>query len=438
MAGVFYGSAAGVRGLRDVGNGGNDTAGSYGFVINSEPDTTILGEAQVNPDPMYPKIDVSDERSLLSHKGLHAFIDVTWKHNSTSEFRSDIDKIKYIDDLAGQYSSNMEPWQLVNRLAYVGVVRNDVLREKGAAKDNTLDWSAKRTSRNTGNKPLMAGQYVYWDIPPKAQNRGEAEPSRGAAQMADMPANANPIWTMPYDPILHKGSPGLIKRALAVFPAEAGDEDAGRFKDPRFPDHALHRHSNELVDALIRTSIVLLASMAGPQGMKQATTPEVLIGRMFSMIKEKNNKERVNFLAAYLDPLGGATNLQALGQSNFIFKSEAALPKLQDDPEHNRKVNVTGTVFEPNSHVYRTMWGEKSDGFEGFSLTSSFDSSQSAKKFTPEQEVTICQLTAAEDTFYFTALVNGFYTNRVIEVPITSADPGKDYDSVPTRIIGPS
>lgn len=436
MAGVYYGAPASVHSLRDVGNGGNDTAGSYGFVINAAPDKVILDEAQVNPNPMYPKVDINDERALLAHKGLHAFVDVTWKHNSTSEFRSDIDTVKYICDFAGLYSSNEEPWQLIHKLAYVGVVRNDVLRDKGAAKDNTLDWSAKRTSRNTGNRPIMAGQHVYWDLPPKPDKNGQLDQSRGAALMSDMPANANPAWTMPYDPIIHKGSPTLIKRALGTFP-NPDDPDANRFLDQRYPDYGLHRHSTEWIDAVLRSAIVAVASISNTRDLSVMIGAGGLLTKLLAMVKDKNSPDRVRFLQAYLDPLGQAQNSLTLNQSNFIFKTEDAMPKIIPDAEHDRKVNTTGTVFEPNSHIYRTMWGEATGGLDSFADMNSFDKAQPAAS-SPQKEIVACQLTAAEDMFYFTALVNGFYTNRVIELHLTSSDPGKDYDSVPSGIIGAS
>ncbi len=425
----MFGGASSVRGLRDVGNGGNDTAGSYGFVINSAPDKVIIDAAQLNPDPMYPKIDVNDERSLLSHKGLHAFLDTTWTHQPSSEFRSDIDTVKYIDDFAGTYSSNLEPWQLVTRLAYTGVVRNDVLRDKGAAKDNTLDWSAKRTSRHTGTRTIMAGQYVYWDLPSKADQNGALDPARGAAHMADMPDNASPAMTMPYDPILHKGTPTLIKRALGIN-IMADDPDNGRFNDPRYTEYGLFRQSQEWIDAVIRSAIVLTKSLQG-------VSSDAVIQRMMAMVSDKTNADRVNFTKAYIDPLGDAISLDSIGQSNFLLKDQSALPKLCADPEHDRKMAVTGTVFQPNSDAYRTMWGEKVEGFEDFQSSSSFDI-RDEQEATYEKTLIACQLTAAEDLFYFTALINGFYTNRIIELPLTSADPGRDYDSVPVNIIGPS
>lgn len=254
--------------------------------------------------------------------------------------------------------------------------------------------------------------------------------------MSDMPANANPAWTMPYDPIIHKGSPTLIKRALGTFP-NPDDPDANRFLDQRYPDYGLHRHSTEWIDAVLRSAIVAVASISNTRDLSVMIGAGGLLTKLLAMVKDKNSPDRVRFLQAYLDPLGQAQNSLTLNQSNFIFKTEDAMPKIIPDAEHDRKVNTTGTVFEPNSHIYRTMWGEATGGLDSFADMNSFDKAQPAAS-SPQKEIVACQLTAAEDMFYFTALVNGFYTNRVIELHLTSSDPGKDYDSVPSGIIGAS
>lgn len=423
-------------GLRPLDNGANDTAGSYGFVINARPDKVITDQAQSdNPNPMYPRMDKNDEKYVLSTKGFVAFIDKTWTHNSTSPFRSDIDTIPYMDNLAGLYNKGLEPWQLVSRIAYAGIVRNTILATEGTGKDGTNDWSAKRTIPNTSNTRWPAGAPLYYDPPPLGVEGG-------AAKMSDQPKNSNPLWVMPYDEILHKGSPYLISRALGV---EKHPSDGGRFSDTKYPDHALSRHANHWLTATINTGIVLIASLLSQNELQdQLQDPDSLICKALAMTENTDSVNRKTFAENLLCPLGAnPSSTQQLSATRLFAESADDLPNLQIEEEHDRKVRVSGSTFTPNSELY----GVFQNSFVGtYGSVNSFEvhadsdlmTISSKQTLTNRQKLVAAQITAAEDGFYFTRLVNSFYTDRVFCTTFTSADPGFGADVVPIRIMGHS
>jgi hypothetical protein len=245
-------------GLRDAGNGANDTAGAYGFVLNAYPDREKTREAQTAKaeQSMYPPVSPHDPRYRLAVKGMHAFKDMRWNHISESEFRNDIDMVNYMDNLAGLFSKSEKPWQILPHLTYVGVVKNDVLNMEGAGKDNTLGWSEKSTRRHTGNARMMSGQAYYWDLPPTNNEMY----SGGASKMDDVPEGQLPIWTMPYDPVIHRGSPELIYRAITEMSGKA-----------EYSEYLLHKQSLKWLDAVINSGLVvasILVNKASPMMLK--------------------------------------------------------------------------------------------------------------------------------------------------------------------------
>jgi len=410
-----YGDFGG--GLRDAGNGANDTGGNYGFVINAEPDKEITRQAQTAKESecMYPPVSVHDEKYQISYKGLHAFKDMRWSHASESEFRNNIDMVNYMDNVAGLFAKGEKPWQIIQHLSFPGTVKNDVLSIEGAGKDNTLGWSEKATVRHTGNRRMMSGQLYYLDLPPL----GDEMYSGGASKMADMVPRALPLWTMPYDPAIHRGSPELIYRALT-------DE---AMTNQNRTEYLLHKQARKWLSAVINTSLVTGAMLL------TATLGEDTTAAFAQQVVEllRAPQQRTAFenelVRTLLDPTG---RIGGTGGANLFYPDLQHLPKTKLLPN---RYAITGTTFPANSQNYEEYFADRNAGFNLANLpqTLSFDEGNTPNE--PWQmDFNRRHLMAAENMFYTTVEVNGFYTNRVRGMVITSVDPGKDFDKVPMRI----
>lgn len=386
------------RGLRDQGNGANDTAGQYGITLNAMPDPVILRNATVSIDPMYPKMDKGDEKYMLATKGFLALQDTRWNHQSTSEFRNDLDIVYYVDNFAGLYNKADSIIEIIEHLAYVGLVDNDVLPIENSGKDNTTTWSGKKTIRNTGNARILNGKLIFWDMPPP----GATGAARGGVHhMTDVGENCNPAWTVPYDPIIHKGSPQLIYNAIKHLKPNPTATDAG-----------LEAYANEWISAARKLAIVVATSAGADQNQRDS-------------ISALSNETLADLL------LNPAANLLARGAGDL-----PPLASLPQKPFDTIQVHG-GTVFSSNTDLFaeaiksslasRNSDGRTSRGFEPLT-----------RALTPAQEINLMQLTAAEDLFFYQNKINSFYTNRIFGEAIMSCDPGKDFDIVPVRVLNSS
>lgn len=386
------------RGLRDQGNGANDTAGQYGITLNAMPDPVILRNASVSVDPMYPKMDKGDEKYMLATKGFIALQDTRWNHQSTSEFRNDLDIVYYVDNFAGLYNKDDNIVEIIEHLAYVGLVDNDVLPIENSGKDNTTTWSGKKTIRNTGNARILNGKLIFWDMPPP----GATGAARGGVHhMTDVGENCNPAWTIPYDPIIHKGSPQLIYNAIKKLKP-----------NPTATDVGLEAYAIEWISAAKKVAIVVAAYAK--------VNPDILVD-----INNFSNKELADIL---LNPA-----------DNLMHRDAADLPPLASLPQKPFDTMQAhgGTVFSSNTDLFaeaiknsiasRNSDGRMSRGFEPL-----------ARALSPIQELNLMQLTAAEDLFFYQNKINSFYTNRIFGEAIMSCDPGKDFDVVPVRVLNSS
>lgn len=392
MAGYGFAAYDPARGLRDLGNGANDTSGSYGIVLNAMPDPVVLRDALSSKDPLYPKMDKNDDKYQLATKGLMAFSDTRWNHQSASPFRSDLDIVYYVDNFAGLYSKSDSLISIVSNLAYVGFVDNDVLPNENSSKDNTLSWSAKKTFRNTGNKRILAGNLIFWDLKP-------SDPSvkGGAAGMADMAANYCPMWTLPYDESIHRGCPQLIYAALT---------------DPRYNvantvDSGLKDYAEKWIEAVKNAAVVLAVASGSAQNGAVATA---INGMTSNRVAELLLNPASNLLFNKALPPIGALQITApstVDNSGTIFPSNTDLfaAKLKASLALNNVPPPTG----------------------GFVLVD--------QQLSTEQQVNLKQLSAAEDLFFFNNKINGFYTNRVVGQAIVSSDPSKDGEMIPVRVL---
>jgi hypothetical protein len=462
MAFGGFGDQDPARGLRDLGSGANDRSGSYGFVLNAAPDPIKIREAQLASNPMYPKQDASDPKYRIAVKGTLGFIDLRWKHQQSSEFRDDVDTVYYISDLAGQYAKGMFPWQIVETTAYMGVVDNDILTLEGTGKDNTLSWSSAATIRHTGSRRIHAGRYVFWD--PEPLRAEGAASMNGAAKMADMPANASPLMTQPWDPAIHKGSPTLLLNILTAPPDS-------QFSDPRFADYGLNMLANQWLDSVIGTSLVVLSvafpqlftslqavAVGVPPARESAAYASYAILDNILKLKDRTNEGRRDLIARLLDPIGaGAT----LAETNLLFKRPEALPLIQTigGRDDYWRFATSGTVFTPPSRDYEVRFGGSfpssgigfgpasfgtaprldggGDAATGAAVASGMDHGAAVDDARDpwQMRVNRIQLTCAEDLFFTTNRVGAFYTDRIFCIASTSADPGLDFDKMPVRVL---
>jgi hypothetical protein len=103
---------------------------------------------------------------------------------------------------------------------------------------------------------MMSGQAYYWDLPPTNNEMY----SGGASKMDDVPEGQLPIWTMPYDPVIHRGSPELIYRAITEMSGKA-----------EYSEYLLHKQSLKWLDAVINSGLVvasILVNKASPMMLK--------------------------------------------------------------------------------------------------------------------------------------------------------------------------
>jgi hypothetical protein len=460
-----------MRGLRDLGSGANDRSGAFGFVINAMPDPVKTREAQMSSNPMYPRVDPSDPKYRVSTKGCIGFIDKRWTHLPTSEYREDIDMIVYLDNLAGQYDESTEPWMLVDNLAYVGVVKTDVLSiDVRAGSENTLGWSDASTIRHTGLSRLRAGQKVYWDVPPKRGNPKEP-PHKGASDMRDMPANYEPLMTMPYDPVIHKGSPTLFYRALTA-PANPSSRDPSSFSTGT-SDFGVRLIAEEWLTGVISIGLVTMLSLFEQEGIAFRNPGDLGHNFMLKLMDAvedgktqfqqqssgalpRSSPLRKRIMENLLAPMGDVKGSK-LEETNLFGKQMEHIPTFgtlagQTIRELQPKdFPVTGSVMLPPSYQARQKFDMFEGGF-GFAPTMGFPVSGAqaaaaifphaggagARDPVPLRRLNRIQLEAAENFFFFTARGIDWYTGRVFCQANTSADPGFDFDKVSVRVINSS
>jgi hypothetical protein len=479
MAGRFGGITPAeepARGLRDLGSGANDRSGAHGFVINAQPDPVKTREAQVATNPMYPRMDTSDPKYRVSVKGCIAFVDKRWTHLPTSEYREDIDMIVYLDNLAGQYDDSTEPWQLVDNLAYVGIVKNDVLSlDIRAGSENTLGWSDASTIRQTGPYRIRAGFKVYWDVPPKRTNPKEPA-HRGASEMKDLPANSEPLMTMAYDPVIHKGSPTLFWRALHT-PPQGGSTSPMSFS-PGTSDFGVRLIAEEWLTSAIGVGLIVMLCAMEDADNNRYRNPETFEHRaLLSLLAAIENGKtpfqqdgvgplpgpstlRKKIMDRLLNPMGSDANASLENTNLFGNRHMEDIPLF--NPMSKQKLGqdlqpkdfpVTGSVMLPPSYQARQKFDLYEGGF-GFAQSEGFPVSGAqagaaifphmgaggaeGPDARPMRRLNRVQLHAAEDFFYFTARGIDWYTGRVFCQANTSADSGFDMDKVSVRVINSS
>ena len=398
--------------LRDVGRGGNDTAGVYGTTHNARPDPVHQKSIARNLSPLYKQPNMRDDKYATARKGTLSWVD-TRVDNRQGASINETDMVWYNNQLNGSFTKGKdEPWALVDHLFIPGVIQDDVLVAEGSSKANTLQRSGKLTILNTGPQRIMAGQRIYWDLPPPSDEATTLV--GGAALVPAYEEGAEFLWTMPYDDTIHRGTPAVLHKALTERTTIPGAHS----------DHGIERYGEEMFQAATATAFVALGALLETlgDGNLPGTREDFLhvAHRVMGFAKTgRNNRDdqatafRARFIKQWLQP-----------HTNLLFTDPAAtLTNI------GRGFEATGgTTFRPSLEPLSITEHEKVRPLEPSSIAPRNMENIWMRR------ANLTQLMAAEELFFYTNKMREFYSKRIIFEALTSADSGKDMDVVFVRM----
>lgn len=394
--------------LGQFGRGANDTAASYGSIMHGRPDPVQLSLALANSRSLYPRLDSSAPTYQRAWKGLYVFTDTRIDNRTKGPGGPETDHVWYMQCLNGLYDSSDEPWKLVSRLNTVGLTEDDILAAEGPSQTNTILVTGKDTTPNTGPLPISGGQYYYLDFPSKNKDKMY---TGGCSKMTGVPENFLCLWTMPYNPSLHRCIPIGLYHYYSDKTITENDTEFGQ-----------KMHAKSLLTAVLDSSLVVLGMLA-QSGIIERGQLSAAIKKIDTKTANENFEQE--FARRWLHPMSGVKgNLMA--SDNDVEN----MPQI--------RVQTTEDVFQGGSAFLPTsmQFGQRLQG-SGKTYRGATDLAHTRKtEMLTDQRVVLAQITSAEDLCVAANAANTYFTSRIKGKAETSADPGLEMDVIQVGIRG--